>query len=526
MTASTSGPATRDDRIVLAVDQGTGGPKVGLVSTRGDIRWWDHRPVATQRGDGGAATQDAGEWWRLVVEGTRAGLAESGIDGAQVVAVAVTGQWASTIPVDAAGVPVGDCVMWMDARGRDHSRAVVAGPVSGYDPRALATWVRRSGGVPSTNGDDPLGHLLFLERGLPDVARRARWYLEPVDYLTMRFTGVAAATHMSMTGAWLTDNRDLDLLAYDPKLLRLAGVAAAKLPPLVRSGSVIGPVQPSVAAELGISPDAQVVTGLPDLHGSVVGSGCVGPYETHLSIGTTGWIGCPLPEKKTDVIRQLAAIPGIGDLGGAPYVLGNNQETAGRCLQWFRDTIAVGSSYDEIVALAATSPPGSNGVLFAPWLSGERSPVDDRSARAGFHNVGIGTTHADLARAVLEGVAFNARWLLGAAEHFTGRRLDPLRMVGGGAQSELWCRIVADVCDRTVEQVADPLLAGLRGAALAGGIAVGDVSRAELRGLVPLAGTFVPDDANRAVYDRLFAEFPRLYTSQRRMFRRLNRPRA
>jgi xylulokinase len=517
-------------RFVLTIDLGTGGPKVGLVTTRGEIVWWDQRSVTTRWGPDGAATQDAEEWWRLVVEGARSGLARTGLAAEEVVAVAVTGQWASTVPVDESGIPVGACLMWMDSRGRELSRKVVAGPVSGYNPAALARWVRRTGGVPSTNGDDTLGHLLFAEREQPEVARRTRWYLEPVDYLTMRFTGVAAASHMSMTAAWFTDNRHLDVLAYDATLVRLAGVAAAKLPPLVTSGSVVATVQPSVALELGISPGAQVVTGLPDLHGSTIGSGFVEPFETHLSIGTTGWIGCPLPEKKTDVIRQLAAVPGLGLLGGAPYLLGNNQETAGRCLQWFRDTVACGvsgspPSYAEITALAATAPAGSNGVVFTPWLAGERSPVDDRSARGGFHNVSLATSTADLARAVLEGVAFNARWLLAAAEHFTGRRLDPLRLVGGGAQSELWCRIVADVTDRTVERVADPLLGGLRGAALAGGLAIGDLDRSELRGLVPVDATYRPDASNRAVYDRLYAEFPRLYRSQRRMFHRLNRPR-
>jgi len=516
-------------RFVLAVDLGTGGPKVGLVSTRGDVAWWEHRPVATRRGPGGAATQDAEEWWRLVVESSRRGLAETGLDADEVVAVAVTGQWASTVPVDECGLPVGECVMWMDSRGRDLSREVVGGPVSGYDPRALATWVRRTGGVPSTNGDDPLGHLLFLEREQPDVARRARWYLEPVDYLTMRFTGIPAASHMSMTAAWLTDNRRLDLLAYDEKLVRLSGAPVAKLPPLVASGSVVGPVDPSVAAELGICSGARVVTGLPDLHGSTVGSGFVGPYQTHLSIGTTAWVGCPLPRKKTDVIRQLASVPGLGDLGGAPYLLGNNQESAGRSLQWFRESVAGGlsgslPSYAEIFALAATAPPGSGGVVFTPWLAGERSPVDDRSARGGFHNLSTHTPTAHLARSVLEGVSFNARWLLTAAEHFAGRRLDPLRIVGGGAQSELWCQIVADVCDRTVERVADPLLCGLRGAALAAGIAIGDLDRDRLQHVVPLDGTFRPDPSTRAVYDGLFAEFPRLYRAQRKMFHRLNRP--
>ena len=518
-------PAAAEARFVLAVDLGTGGPKVGLVSTRGDIVWWEHHPVATTYAAGGSATQDADEWWRLVVDATRRGLAESGVGGDQVVAVGVTGQWASTVPVDADGAPVGPCIMWTDTQGAPHSHRVVGGPVQGYDPRRLATWVRRSGGVPSTSGADPVGHMLHLEHDRPDIAARTRWYLEPVDHLTMRFTGVAAASHMSMTAAWLTDNRRLDVLSYDDKLVRLAGVDPGKLPPLVPSGSVVGPVQPSVVAELGISPDAQVVTGMPDLHAATIGSGLVLEGEVHASIGTSAWMSCPVRRKKTDVIRQAATVPGLGH--GTPYLIGNSQDSAGRCLQWFRDNLASGTTgapvtFDDITALAATSPAGSNGVLFTPWLTGERSPVDDRAARAGFHNLSVSTTQADLSRAVLEGVGFNLRWLLEATEHFTGSTIDPVRLVGGGAQSELWCQVVADVCDRTVERVAEPLLCGLRGIGIAAGRALKEVTLEDVRALVPVDRVFRPDPAHRASYDRLYAEFPKLYRAQRRMFSRLN----
>jgi xylulokinase len=518
------------DRFVLAVDLGTGGPKVGLATLDGGIVWSEHLPVRTTYGPGGAATQDAGEWWRLVVDSTRRALADTGSRAGQVVAVGITGQWASTVPVDATGLPVGDCVMWMDGRGAPYARRIVGGRVQGYRGRALATWIRHSGGVPSTSGDDPIGHISYLEHDCPEIAARARWYLEPVDYLAMRFTGVAAASHMSMTAAWLTDNRRLDLLAYDATLVRLAGIDSSKLPPLVPSGSVIGPVSAVAAAELGISPAAQVVTGMPDLHGAALGSGCVLDHETHVSIGTTGWVSCPLPAKKTDVIRQLATVPGPRSAPGlGRYLVANNQESAGRCLEWFRDHVAVGvggerPSYSEITALAATAPAGSGGVVFTPWLAGERSPVDDRTARGGFHNVSLSTSHAHLARAVLEGVALNLRWLLEAVDRFAGRRLDPIRMLGGGAQSDLWCQIVADVCDRDVERVADPLLSGLRGAALAAGLALGEVSPSQVRGLVPVDRIFRPEPAHRAIHDRAYAEFPRLYRAQRRVFRRRNGP--
>ena len=511
-------------RLVLAVDLGTGGPKVGYATTHGDVVWWRHRQVRTTYGEGGLSTQDPHEWWRLVVGTAREAVSSGAINPAEVVAIGTTGQWASTVPVDVAGAPVGDCVMWTDTRGATHARAVVGGPVQGYRLDRLATWVRRNGGVPSTSGADPIGHMLHLERDQPTVAAATRWYLEPVDHLAMRFTGVPAATQMSMTAAWLTDTRHLGRLRYDDRLVRLSGVEPTKLPPLVPSLAPIAPVQSSVAAEIGLPDTALVVTGMPDLHAAALGSGCVREHQTHVSIGTSGWISCPLTRKKTDVLRMNATVPGLDDRG---YLLGNSQDSAGRCLQWFRDTVASGfgassMSYDEVTALAGTAPPGSNGVIFTPWLTGERSPVDDRSARAGFHNISVSTTPADLARAVLEGVALNTRWLLEAAEHFTGRRLEPLRIIGGGAQSDLWCQITADVCDRTLERVAEPLLCGLRGVGLGAGLALGDITRDDVHGLVPVDATFSPDSRTRSTYESHFTAFPRLHRGQRHLFRTLN----
>ena len=168
---------------------------------------------------------------------------------------------------------------------------------------------------------------------------------------------------------------------------------------------------------------------------------------------------------------------------------------------------------DDFDALTSDWPPALAagqrlGVLFTPWLAGERSPVDDHAARGGFHNLSLQTTRADLVRAVLEGVAYNSRWLHEAVERFARRRFDPLRIFGGGAQSDLWCQIHADVMDRTIERVADPLLTGLRGAALFAGLALGRVQAGEVRDLVPVDRTFTPDPANRAVYDRLYRGVP------------------
>lgn len=500
--------------LILAVDQGTGGPKVGFVDVSGAILWWEHTPVATAHGPQGAATQDADEWWQAIKSSVRRGMA-AGIEGSRVIAVAVTGQWASTVPVAADGTPVGPCLLWSDTAGAALSRELIGGPVAGYAPVTAATWVRRSGGIPSLSGADPLGHRLQLAGTMPETT----WYLEPVDYLTMRFTGRATATHASMTASWLTDNRSLDKLDYDSILVGLARADRAKLPPLVTIGDVIGTVTSELAAELGIPSKTRVITGIPDLHSAAVGSGAVEMLRPHASIGTSAWISARVPAKKTDVIRQQASVPGLTN---DSYLLANNQDSAGRSLAWYRDTLHPEATYEGLLDAAAKTAPGAGGVVFTPWLTGERSPIDDHNARAGFHNLGETTTSAHLTRAVLEGVSLNLRWLLGAAEKFTGTRMDELSLVGGGARSDLWCQITADVLDRRIVRVQDPLLATLRGAALFAGVSLGRIRWADVPNLVPTDPVFVPDPGTRAVYDRAFGEFPKLYAAQKGFFRRSN----
>lgn len=529
MTPPAATPVARDERFVLAVDLGTGGPKIGLVSLAGTIAWNDHCPVETRRLPDGGAVQDAAEWWDLILDAARRALASGTVDPSRIEAVSCTGQWASTVPVDESGIPVGDCQLWMDSRGEPHARRVIAGRVAGYSPVPLAVWVRRTAGAPSTTGADPIGHMLHLMHDEPDVARATRWYLEPVDYLSMRFTGVATASHASMTAAWLTDNRHLDRMSYDPELVRRAGLSLRELPPLRPTGSVVGVVAPKVAAELGLPEGVRVVTGTPDLHSGAVGAGTVLDYETHLAISTSSWLGCAVPFKKTDVLHQIATVPGLTP---DRYLVANNHETGGACLQWLRDQIVAPHdglgdrgpppSFAALTAVAAGVVPGAGGIIFTPWLSGERSPVDDRNARGGFHNLSLATTRADLVRAVLEGVAYNSRWLHEAVEKFAKRRLDYVRLIGGGAQSDLWCQIHADVLDRTIERVADPVDANLRGAALFAGLALGAVRPAEVRDLVAVDAVFRPDQARRQTYQRLYAEFPKLYKAQKGMFRRLN----
>jgi xylulokinase len=180
-------------------------------------------------------------------------------------------------------------------------------------------------------------------------------------------------------------------------------------------------------------------------------------------------------------------------------------------------------SFADLDRIAAAAAPGSGKLVFLPWLYGERSPVEDRLLRGGFFNYSLATTRAELVRAVLEGVALNARWLLRHAEGFAGRSFERLRVVGGGGKSRLWCQIYADVLGRPVERVVEPELASLRGvAALALAALQGSPIRESAQGQ-KLSETLDPEVSLRARYDELYAAFLAYYENNRRWLARLNR---
>jgi xylulokinase len=507
--------------VCLAVDLGTGGPKVGLVGLDGKVLAQELHAVATTFGPKRRVTQDAAEWWDVICASAARLLATT--TPSRVAAVAITGQWASTVPVDADGVPTGPCITWQDMSGGKYVRARVGGHVAGYRARDVLRWVRRTGGAPSLSGADPIGHLLLVRAEQPELDAATRWYLEPVDYLTMRFCGEATATHASMQGAWLTDNRRLDRLEYDQHLLGALGLSDEKLAPLRPIGSIVGTVTPAVADALGLEKDTAVITGLPDLQAAALGAGATTLYATHLALSTTSWISCPVTKKKTDVSHSIATVPGLTN---DAYLVVNNQDTGARALEWFRGALGGSGhamSYDDLTALAATAAPGSGGVFFTPWLAGERSPVADRTARGGFANVSLTTGTAQLTRAVMEGVAANSRWLFGYVEKFCGRTLSPVRLVGGGGRSALWCQIFADALDRPIEQVPDPMFAQLRGMAAMASVALGHRTLAEVDANREPGRVFEPDENGRAAMAKVTSELVSLYGDSKARFRRLNR---
>ncbi len=528
---------------ILAVDLGNGGPKVAVVGSDGEILGTGATPVSVQIGLDGTATQDAEEWMSALLTAVSGALRTASADPAALHAVGITGQWGSTVPVGADGRPVGPVLLWADTRAQRHAREVIGGPVNvgGIAPHKALPWVRLTGGAPSPSGADPTGHSLLLQNELVDIGRRAVSLMEPVDYLAFRLTGRAVATPASMILSWLTDNRPGAPLGYVPSLVARARRDPALLPELVPTGSVQGSLLPEIAEELGLRAGAPVITGLPDLHAAIVGSGTVQPYQSHLAVSTTAWLSARVPFKKTDVLHSIATLPGLDPV--LP-VVGNNIETGGAALSWLREQIiaphdglagggsGIGAdgaapshaqpSFDDLTRLAATAPAGSEGVLFTPWLAGERSPVENKDLRGTWLNMSLRTDRAILTRSVLEGVALNVRWLYGYYNRFLGQRPKTLRILGGGAQSDLWCGIFASVLETPIERVADPLNAQLRGVALWTRVCLGEMSLHEAAARVPVSGRFDPNPPDVRVYREAFEEYRRLAGTLGGLYRRLN----
>lgn len=403
--------------------------------------------------------------------------------------------------------------------------------LGGYNAIKLQKWVSLTGGAPSLSGKDRYGHMLWLRIEKPDLYARTHKFLDVLDFIDFKLTGQFVTSADAVVGTWMTDNRDPRNVRYDGNLARLGGLDIEKLPAIRHSIDVLGPIRADVAEELGLRKDVAVVTGAVDLPAAALGAGAVRDFEPHVYLGTSSWVAVHVPFKKTDVATAMASLPcAIPD----KFLLMAAQEIAGGNLTFFRDNIlfhrdamldqaAPADFFDALNRVAEGVPAGSRGVMYTPWLYGERAPVDDPWVRGSFHNLSLGSTRADMVRAIMEGVALNTRWVFEPAERFCGRRLDPVNLVGGGAQSNLWCQVHADVLDRTVRQVKDPVYANARGAAFMGAVGLGLIKFEDISNLIQYQATYTPDLQRRALYDTMYHEFLSIYKATHKIHERLNR---
>ena len=517
---------------ILAVDLGTSGVKAALIAVDGAVAAWEAEPVTLTVLPGGGAEQSPEQWWQALVAATARLLARAPQAARAVRAVCCSTQGEGTVPVDREGRALMDCILWMDMRGAPCLRRQFGGPVryGGMDVRRIWRWIRLTGGMPSPTGKDPAAHMLLVRDQFPEVYERTHKFLNVLDYLNLRLTGRFVATADSILTSWVTDNRDPDHIHYDDALVRDCGIDAAKLPDVVPCTEVLGTLTAEAAAQLGLPPQTPVVAGAIDNTAAAVGAGTTDDYALHLSIGTSSWMAAHVPFKKTDVLRSLASVPCAVP---GRYLLTALQATAGGNLTFLRDNILYHE--DELLAeervpdvfkifdqMAARTPPGSNGVFYTPWIWGERAPVDDRSLRAGLHNLSLHSTREDVVRAVLEGVALNTRWLLQPVRRFLGRPVEAISLVGGGGSSDVWCQIFADVLGVAIRQVRDPIQANARGAAWIAAAGLGEIAFADVPGLVQVQRVYEPQAGPAAVYDESYATFLELHRRLKPLYRRLN----
>ncbi|NLO31882.1 MAG: xylulose kinase [Candidatus Hydrogenedentes bacterium] len=521
------------DPYVLAIDLGTSGCKVALVSKQGHVAGWEFEEVETTLLPGGGAEQDPEAWWQAFLRAGRRLLAKNAALAEKVIALCSSTQGEGTVAVDRDGSPLMPCILWMDTRGVAYLKQITGGliRVAGYDLFKLYRWIHLTGGAPSLTGKDPAAHMLLIKYAFPDIYARTYKFLNVLDFMNLRLTGRFVATYDSITTSWVTDNRDPTTIDYSNALIRCSGVDRDKFPDLVPCTESLGPLRSEVAEALGLAQGIPVVAGSIDTTAAAIGSGAIEDYALHLYLGTSSWMAAHVPFKKTDIFSSIASLPCAVP---GRFLMTALQATAGGNLSFLRDKILYHK--DELLSEAQTpdvykimdriverTPPGSHGVLFTPWSYGERSPVDDPYIRAAIHNLSLHNSREDIVRAFFEGVAFNNRWLLRPVQRFLGKCPESITLTGGGAASDIWCQIFADILGLTVRQLANPIQVNSLGAAFIAFVGLGILRYEEAAQLTRYKGTYTPNPETQALYDRCFREFVALYKHNKAIYRRLNR---
>jgi xylulokinase len=520
-------------RYVIAIDLGSGGYKAAIVADSGEMIASAGGAITTHILPYGGVEQDPVEWWEGVKQAAKKVIRESNVAPEDIVAIGCDSQWSVVVPVDEHAEPLMQAVHWMDTRGGRHNCHITAGfpSIQGYGILKLLKWIKLTGLAPTHSGMDSLGHVLFIKHDRPQIYAKTYKFLEPMDFLTARLTGKITATQKTMAPFAVVDNRQWGSREYSHELLNLAGLDQDKFPTLIPNDGIIGPILPSVAEELGLHPSTRVVAGIGDSNASAIGSGAVKDFETIIYIGTSLYMTCHVPFKKTDLGSFMTSLP--SPFKSRYYLLGE-QGAGGKCVEYYLknmvypdDEFSTGpqpdDAYHRFNTMASAAPVGSDGVIFLPWFNGTIVPCEDPHVRAGFFNLSLSTGRGHMARAIMEGLAYNNRWTRVAAEKFIGRRIGSFRFSGGGALSDEWAQIHADVLGVPVQQVDDPVNTTVRGTALLALVTLGYRTIDEISNLVKFKCRFEPNESNRETYEKMYTQYRALFKKNRRIFKELNK---
>jgi xylulokinase len=497
---------------ILALDLGTSAVKALLVAADGQVLGSGQVGYPIHHPAPGRAEQDPEEWWQAAGQAARQALAALPL-GEKVAAIGLCGQMHGTILLDGQDRLLDPAVIWPDQRTLPQIEEV--GMLVGLE-RLIEL-----AGSPAAAGFQALT-LRWFQQERPETWRRVRRALLPKDYLRFRLTGRFASDPSDACGTLLFDVRTRD---WSGEITAALGIDPALLPPVQASDSVAGELLPQAAGFLGLPGGIPVVTGAGDTPAALLGAGVIDPQVLLLNISTGGQAALPVVEATVDRAGRAhtfctALSPGEGQAGW--YLLGGTL-SAGLSLRWLRDQVfglPGEQAYEAMSDLAEQVPPGARGLLFLPYLVGERTPHMDPQARGMFLGLTLQHGQAELVRAVMEGVvlalyeAYRVLLETGGAPH-------KLVLAGGGSRSFAWRQIVADVFDLPVHRllVADQSAAGaaLLAGAGTGLFEAGEAAREWARYDPPID----PNPWNHARYQELLPVFQRAYRVHREDFNRL-----
>lgn len=487
----------------------------------------------------GGVEQEPDEWWQAMCDTTKISLEKSGITPDMISGISFCSQMQGIVLVDKEGKPVHRAMSYMDQRAREELKKGIAyGPqIAGANIPKLLKSLQITGAV-AASVKDPVWKYKWIEAHEPYNFNRAYKWLDVKEYLICRMTGEFVMTPDSAFAALLYDIRK-GKEGWSREMCDMLGVKYEHLPEIKQCTDKVGFLRKQQADELGLVEGIPVFGGGGDASLIGVGAGSVGLGDTHVYSGTSGWVSTVTDKSVVDSAAMIAAIVGA-DPGKFNYFA--ELETAGKCLEWVKDHLALDeigiylqkthvadsyeskytSLYDYMTDIILKVPAGSGGVIFTPWLHGNRCPFEDPNARGMFFNISLETGKSEMIRAVVEGVCYHLRWFI-ETENKKVPVGDTLRFVGGGALSCATCQILADITGKTVEVVASPQNVGAVGAAviIAAGLGLID-SVADAKKLIPAEKTYTPDRSVKAIYDKQYSVYKNLYRTNKANFAALN----
>jgi xylulokinase len=481
--------------LLLGLDVGTTATKAIIFDVHGNIVASAEHGYPLLTPQPGWVEQDAEELWRVVVATIRSVVSQMNPRD-RIVALCQSSQAGTTIPVDAEGQPTYNAISWMDQRAVEQAEAVKA-KFGAEFIHATTGWRLHSG--------LPLQHIAWLKQNRPECFAATRRLFFVNDFIGWRLTG-NCGTNPSDAG--ITQLLNIATGDWDDRLLECAGVKREQLSPVLPSGCIVGHVTMAVSQATGLPENLPVINGAHDQYCAAVGAGVTLPGQVLLSCGTAWVLLCVPPSSKVGLRSGMAvsrhAVPGrwgaIRSLGGV-----------GRSLEWLLDNVWGGRAagekrallYDTISEAARQSSAGANGLLFSPPAGGHAA----KSVSGAFVGLTLSHSRDDLARAVMEGIAFELRWAIEEIRA-AGVQVSELNMVGGAAKSAMWTRIVADVTGVPVILPAIKQAASL-GAAILAGVGIGVFANAE-SGFAAMRGAptlLTPAVETRQRYDQVFASY-------------------